>query len=149
MHIFINKTGAITLFISPILLGIVMLSYIQPMWYEEYMINRYFNNWDDDPYNVTSHNCGDMSVEVEEYWEIQCGYNCYLVYGSNCESNHIWVVVQTGSRYHEFESTCLSFQSMSDEYNVTCVQQGFYMDGVRYNRSQSFDNWDKVLGGFF
>jgi len=50
-------------------------------------------------------------------------------------------------KHYEFESTTLEFKKMSEKYEVWDVQLGFYVDGVKHEKSQSYDNWEENLGG--
>lgn len=113
----------------------------------EQEVKDYFNNWEDNPYVSGKHNCKAMSFEVEEYWETVKGYDCYIVYGSNLNplTAHMWTIIKIDGNLYEFESTCLSFQSESNKYQVDDVQHGHYINGVYYNMSQPYPDWEEDL----
>lgn len=112
----------------------------------------YFNNWKDDPYVRGSHDCSDMTVEVEEYMETHHGYDTYFVYGNRYNETgsriyHMWILVNINDVFYEFESTVLCFKTVSSEYNVHCVQHGFFQDGKEVNYSVTIDKevWEKWI----
>jgi len=98
-------------------------------------------DWDDNQYIPGVHDCSEMSVECEEWFETR-GYRCLLVYGGNDDAAHIWNKVLVNGIWWEFESTCLNFQVMSNKYEIHYIQEGFYKDGVKYDKSQNLDNWE-------
>ena len=108
----------------------------------------YYNNWDKPEYD--GWNCDECSVECEKYFEDELGYGCYLVYGhkyetNNTRINHMWNIAVINGKLYEFESTCLSFQKTSEDYTIDLIQEGFYVNGVKYNKSQLLDNWENLL----
>ena len=114
-------------------------------------MQMYFNRWKHAPYVLSKHDCSDMSQEVEAYVETQLGLDCYFVYGHRNDCNgtvagaHIWTLIKINNKFYEFDSTCLTFVPMSKKYMVDDVQQGFYVDGVKYEKCQKLDNWKDLI----
>ena len=106
-------------------------------------IQSHYNNWNDD------WDCSETSVECEKYFETH-GYTCYLVYGDRTDKAgnmyaHMWNIVIIDGKYCEFESTALEFKDVSSEYNIHMIQEGFYADGIKYNKCQSLEKWENIL----
>jgi len=113
----------------------------------ELKIRDHLNNWEDNPYVRGKHDCSDMSLEVETFFETKTGYDCYLVYGYNKKTNvgHMWNIVLINNHWYEFESTCLSFQKSSDDYIILDIQNGFFINGVKYEKCQPYKNWEEEI----
>ena len=45
----------------------------------------------------------------------------------------------------EFEPTLLEFKIVSDEYEIDAIREGFYVNGVKYEKSQPFENWRDLI----
>jgi len=115
---------------------------------EEVLIQNYFNCWRDNPYVLDVHDCTEMAVETEEYWETVRGYDCYWVRGDSKEGNtgHRWNLVKIGNDYHQFESTTLIFNDVSDNYDILWIETGYFVDGKKVNKSIQLDDWKKDFG---
>lgn len=101
----------------------------------------YFKNW----YNQ-NRSCSITSKKCEAYFETVHHLSCYLVYGDKNDGTgnwaaHMWTIVVIDGVPHEFESTTLFFKEVSEEYHIQSMQEGFYVDGVKYAKSQKLDNW--------
>jgi len=137
-----------------VVLSIAVVTNAEPLtlWMYSTDIQMHFNNWDDDPYVASIHDCSDMSREVEEYVETQLNLSCFFVYGYREDSNghssaHIWNMIEINNKFYEFESTSLVFKDVSEEYKIQTMQEGFYVDGVKYEKSQPCDNWEDRFEG--
>jgi len=105
----------------------------------------HFLNWFDE-----DGGCSDTSVKCEEYFETVHHLPCYLVYGHRDFGNdnwtaHIWNIVMIDGVPHEFESTTFVFKDVSDTYTIQTMQEGFYVDGIEYEKSQKLDNWRELI----
>jgi len=105
----------------------------------ERKIQSYYNDWNED------WDCSDTSVECEKYFETH-GYTCYLVYGDRGLGTdewigHMWNIVIIDGKPYEFESTTLHFMKVSDKYNIQTIQEGFYVNGIKYNKSQPMEEY--------
>ena len=105
----------------------------------------HFCNWDNQ-----DRTCSLTSVKCEEYFETVYHLPCYLVYGhrdfgTDDWTAHMWNVVMIDSVPYEFESTTLVFKDVSDTYTIQDMQEGFYVDGERYERSQELYNWKELI----
>jgi len=105
----------------------------------------HFLNWYDE-----DGDCSDKSVKCEEYFETVHHLPCYFVYGDRDSGTddwaaHMWNIVMIDGIPFEFESTILVFEKVSEEYTVQTMQEGFYVDGVEYEKSQELDNWRELI----
>ena len=113
----------------------------------EIQIQNHYSNWDKTEYK--DWDCSETSVECEKYFETH-GYTCYLVYGDRTDKAgkmyaHMWNIVIIDGKYYEFESTTLEFKDVSSEYNIHMIQEGFYVNSIKYNKCQPLDNWEDIL----
>ena len=109
-------------------------------------IRFHYNFWNAPKYD--SWICQDFSEECEKYFETH-GYPCYFVYGDKNSGTdnwtaHIWNIVMVNGEPFEFESTSLTFKKVSQEYNIQHIQEGFYVNGVKYEKSQELENWEEL-----
>jgi len=100
----------------------------------------HFRNWDGQ-----DRKCSITAVKCDEYFETVHHLPCYLVYGQRYLVDgdwkaHMWNIVMINGVPYEFESTSLEFWEVSEKYTVQCVQEGFYVDGIKYEKSQKLDN---------
>ena len=51
-----------------------------------------------------------------------------------------WNIVMIDDVPYEFESTALAFEKVSEKHIIQDMQEGFYMDGIKYEKSQTLDN---------
>ena len=100
----------------------------------------HFLNWYDQ-----DRKCSITAVKCEEYFETVHHLPCYFVYGhrdygTDDWAAHIWNIIVIDDVPYEFESTTLVFKEVSEEYTIQTMQEGFYVDGVKYEKSQKLDN---------
>jgi hypothetical protein len=105
----------------------------------------HFSNWDG-----YDGDCSDTSKECEEYFETIHHLPCYLVYGhsgfgTDDWNAHIWNIVMIDGVPYEFESQTLIFKDVSEAYTVQGMQEGFYVDGEKYEKSQELYNWEGLI----
>ena len=105
----------------------------------------HFLNW----YNQ-NRKCSITAVKCEEYFETVHHLPCYLVYSQRYFKDdgwmaHMWNVVTIDGVPYEFESTALAFEKVSEKHTIQDMQEGFYMDGIKYEKSQKLDNWENLL----
>ena len=105
----------------------------------------YFSNW----YGQDG-DCSDTSIKCEEYFETIHHLPCYLVYGHRGFGTddwiaHIWNIVMIDGVPYEFESGTLVFKEVSETYTVQDMQEGFYVDGIKYKKSQKLYNWEDLI----
>ena len=136
--------------VAVLLISVVTLAVPISLFLYQTDISMHFNGWKDDPYDEHTHSCSQMSTEVEEYVETHLGFDCYFVYGEKDSGTenwtvHMWNIVMIDGAPYEFESTILEFRKMSEEYTVQTMQEGFYVDGVKYEKSQTLDNWRELI----
>lgn len=130
-----------------IIIAVVSAELIPPFYYQTQIQDKY-KGWKSPEY--LGWVCANKSVECEKYFETKLGLSCYLVYGrmnypnGTIEAAHMWNIVIINDKPWEFESTCLQFQKMSDKYIVDCIQEGFYVNGVKYEKCQPLDNWESI-----
>lgn len=112
--------------------------------YYEFRIRQNYN-WDDEEYQDWC--CSEKSLECEKYFETVEGLPCYLVYGISEDHTvaHMWNIVMVNGIPYEFESTNLNFQKTSDGYIVQDIQEGFYKNGVKYEKSIPMDDWEHLI----
>jgi len=147
--------GKIILLAIAIMFGMTTIVLAEPIMLTSIEINigEHFNNWQDDPYVIHVHDCTEMASECEEYFETFYGWDCYFIYGHKEDDNgsitvaHKWNIVKINNKWYEFESTCLNFQKTSEKYIVDSIQHGFYVDGVKQNKTQNFDDWENFFKG--
>jgi len=104
----------------------------------------HFLNWYDE-----DGDCSDKSIKCEEYFETVHHLPCYFVYGDRDSGTddwaaHMWNIVMIDGVPYEFESITLEFRKMSEKCTVQTMQEGFYVDGVGYEKSQKLDNWEEI-----
>lgn len=105
----------------------------------------HFSNWD-----RQDRDCSDTSIKCEEYFETIHHLPCYLVYGhrglgTDDWTAHIWNIVMIDGVPYEFESQTLVFKEVSETYTVQDMQEGFYVDGIKYKKSQKLYNWKDLI----
>ncbi len=152
-HLVVTRPAKIVILAIIMLFGFVTVAYAEPIMLKAYEFNikNHFNNWDDDPYVIHVHDCSEMSVEVEQYVETILGFDCLFVYGYQYDDNgtvttgHIWNIININNVWYEFESTSLRFKQVSNEFEVQDVQHGFYINGMKYDKSQEFEDWEDEL----
>lgn len=94
--------------------------------------------------------CSDTTIECEKYFETVHHLPCYLVYGhrdfgTDDWAAHMWNIVMMDGVPYEFESTTFVFKDVSETYTIQDIQEGFYMNGVKYEKSQKLNNWENIL----
>ena len=105
----------------------------------------HFLNWHDQ-----NRCCSVTSKECERYFETVHHLSCYFVYGhkgfrTDDWTAHRWNIVMIDDVPYEFESTSLVFKEVSKEYAVQDVQEGFFVDGIRFEKCQRLDDWVEII----
>ena len=98
------------------------------------------------------YDCVDRAVITEEYFENEYNIPVYMIYGHipapwENESDafaHVWLVLDIGGRWYEFEPYWYSFTSRQDKYLVDGLDSGFWVDGEEFENPQPYDNWQNL-----
>lgn len=94
--------------------------------------------------------CSITSKECERYFETVHRLPCYFVYGhrdfgTDDWTAHMWNIVMIDGVPYEFESTTFVFKDVSETYTIQDMQEGFYVNGVKYEKSQKLNDWENIL----
>ena len=127
-----------------ILIGCIILITSSSV-YLSISVKLHFLNW----YGQET-DCAFTSLECERYFETVHHLPCYLVYGhrdfeTDNWTAHIWNIVVIDGVPHEFESTSLVFKMVSEKYTIQDMQEGFYVNGVKHEKSQKLNNWEGLI----
>jgi len=78
-------------------------------------------------YDRENYCCTHMTRDCELFFEGFLGFHCLVSHGRNINEpmGHQWLVIEIFGNYYEFESTNLHFSSMSDNYDVVWVDEGY------------------------
>jgi len=126
-----------------------MLVNANGVFYQMFLGSSLSMNYDWKSEEYKDFDCGDIAIITEEYFENEYDIPCYFIYGSTKNNDsentaHIWVILDIDGKWYEFEPRWYSFTSRLDEYSIDWVDQGFWVDGEKFDKVQQYDNWENL-----